>query len=820
MVSPIWIVPAIVLVVGVALWLGPKYNRRLDRLVRRLSRAAFGRVVSENAQRERRLEAAFIRESYESYAAKSYFYGIVALFAGGAAGAIVTAGLLAVLERIVRALSGLPNTIARPLGFRRDFVLQLSAEAWIGLVVAGAAIVGLLVAVTAYVMRWKLPESNAEVRRRSIEAGLPRTTAFMFALARGGYEFPAVLRALGHNRAVFGETATEMGVAVREMDLFGRDMITAVRRMARRTPSEQFKTFGENLASVLQSGSDLPAFLREQYDRFQAEAEERQAEIIELLATIAEGYVTTLVAGVLFLMTILLVFGLTTTDTLWALQMMAYLIIPLANVAFIVFLAGRLDALDIGRQSGGTVLDEMDTPTPNRAVPERDATRADGGFAVGDRARRQLARYDRLRGIKALLREPIRSFLRNPTRLLYLTVPIAVLAVAVRFPTATQGEAVSVRVLDDLVIQSVLFVLITYAVVREFYKRRIDRIEAAMPDLLERLASLNEAGMTVTEGIDRARGGDLGVLTPEVQRIHRDVQFGGNLADALVRFGRRVRTMAVTRVVVLLAYALRASGEMGDVLRIAATQARMDLRMRRQRRRQMLTYLVVIYVAFVVFLVIIFAVNEVLIPSLPESVPTPSASQTNRLGVNVDQFARFGSVDKAAYALVFFHTALIQAVLSGFIGGQFGEGALKDGAKHAAVLLTIAYVAFVLLSAPVASVAAGNAVSTGETLEVASVSTSSGGFVVAYDDGVNSSELGRSAYLPPGTHSDVPIELDGAIRENRTVTLVTHLDSDGNEQFTFQGPHVPGASQVDRPYPSLADRGTPGVEVAVRYAGA
>ncbi|PYZ02620.1 hypothetical protein C8039_02405 [Halogeometricum sp. wsp3] len=32
------------------------------------------------------------------------------------------------------------------------------------------------------------------------------------------------------------------------------------------------------------------------------------------------------VAAVLFLMTILLVFGLTTTDTLWLLQMMAYLV--------------------------------------------------------------------------------------------------------------------------------------------------------------------------------------------------------------------------------------------------------------------------------------------------------------------------------------------------------------------------------------------------------------------------------------------------------------------------------------------------------------
>jgi flagellar protein FlaJ len=223
-------------------------------------------------------------------------------------------------------------------------------------------------------------------------------------------------------------------------------------------------------------------------------------------------------------------------------------------------------------------------------------------------------------------------------------------------------------------------------------------------------------------------------------------------------------------------------------------------------------------VAFFVFLVIIFAVNEVLIPSLPASVPTPD-TDVNRLGVNVDQFARLGGVDKAAYALVFFHTALIQAVASGFIAGQFGAGSLRDGAKHAAALLAVAYVAFLLLSSPVASVAAGPAASTGDSMLVSSVSTSDGGYVVAYADGVNGTELGRSRYLPPGTHRDVTVSLHEPIRENRTVTLVTHLDTDGDEQFEFPGRYLPGTGQVDRPYPTITNRGTPGAEVEVRYIG-
>jgi len=835
-----WIAPSVLVVVPTVLYLLAKTHAGTDRLVTRLARRLFGRFVSENPNRKRTLESAYLGTNYTTYASRSILYAVCALVAGAVAGGYVVAGTLLVFEQVVRALAGLPSAIRSTFGFRPDYQLVLAESTWWAIVVGGGLAIGVVTAIVAYVLRWSLPANTAAVRRRSIDEGLSRTTAFMFALARGGMEFPQIVRILGENRTAFGETANEMALAVREMDLFGRDMITALRRTGERTPSEQLRTFTENLRSVLQSGSDLPEFFQTRYQRFQENAEERQESVLEFLATIAEAYVTVLVAGMLFLFTILLVFGLTTTDTLPFLRILAYVIIPLANAGFAIFLSQQLETLGITQGSGANALEEYETRTPAPALPSvssraADAVdvnhqsggdpTADGGTTVqasgrGRHDEPSRPQRDRLQNVTAALRHPVRTVSMNPEALLYVTVPIALVAFAIRLPEALAGSRLNVRVLDDLLVQSVLLVAGTYAVTRWLYRRRIRRVQAALPEFLDQLASLNEAGLSLVEALGRVRDNDLDVLGPEIDRVWRDVRYGSNVSDALIRFGRRIRTTAVTRVVILLIHAVRASGTVADVLHIAATEARSDLRLRRRRRQVMFTYLVVIYVAFLVFLVIILAVTEVLVPSLPETAVGPNAGELSRLGVSADAFSQFGEVNKAAYTLVFFHAALVQGVVAGLVGGLLGEGTFRDGAKHATAMLAIAYVVFLLFTSPVASIGAAGAVSTGDTMTVESASLSDGGYVVVYDGSVDSEILGRSAYLPPGTHQDVIVDLDESIQRDRRVVVVAHRETTGDQSFDYTGPpYLPEDSQPDRPYTGLSGSKADTVGVEVRYVG-
>ena len=137
---------------------------------------------------------------------------------------------------------------------------------------------------------------------------------------------------------------------------------------------------------------------------------------------------------------------------------------------------------------------------------------------------------------------------------------------------------------------------------------------------------------------------------------------------------------------------MRASNEIGPVLRIAAEQARADQRLRRQRRQEMATYLIVIYISFVVFLVVIMAIDYVLIPNLPEST-VDAGEVSGSPGV----VGGIGGGAVPTYRLVFFHAALVQSLLSGLVGGMMGGGSLKDGVKHATVMLSITYLVLALL---------------------------------------------------------------------------------------------------------------------------
>jgi flagellar protein FlaJ len=531
---------------------------------------------------------------------------------------------------------------------------------------------------------------------------------------------------------VYGAAAEEVGVAVRDMNTFGTDVLTALNRVSRRTPSESMAEFTENLASVLGSGRSLPEFLRSQYERYQEEAEAQQEQYLQLLSTLAEMYVTVLVAGPLFFITVLVVIGLVIADTLPVLRFLGYLGIPLATVGFVVYVDSITQGVgdvqpgeeagigaDDGAGSPGAAATDGGVAGAGGHDPAVDATWAgdavpsageDAGPGAAEEARtrrnrRRLAAYDVVRPLRRWLRDPVRTLTDEPGVTLAVTLPLGLAWVLARggvealsrltLRPVAPGPGGVLDAVDTPLLEVVILALGAYALVYEVGKRRRVAYEEAVPDLLDRMASVNEAGLTVVESIERLAGSDLGALDEELSRTWRDVQWGADVTAALRRLDRRTRVPAITRAVALVTNSMAASGDIGPVLRIAADEANQSRRLRRQRRGEMLTYIVVIYVSFLVFLGIVTALTVAFMPAIEEAAAGAAAVET--AGVSAGPLSGLQDVQPAAYSLLFFHTSAVQAACSGLVAGLLGEGEVRAGAKHATVLLTFTYVLFVFI---------------------------------------------------------------------------------------------------------------------------
>lgn len=702
----LWLIPllvALALLVPVAL---SPVSRRANLLISRVALPIFGFHVANRSSRrtkqEELLRSAYVGVTHRVYAARTLLISTLFGVTGSVFGVYLAGGVLTLLaltrDTMRELLPGPLRLLAELAALENTGPLELFA-----LLLLSGATIGATLAFGTYWMRWQLLEQKANARAREINATLPRTVAFIYALSRSGMSFPKVMETLTENQAVYGESAREVGIAVREMNVFGSDTLTAIQRMAGRSPSENMEEFGENLASVLGSGRNLSSFLREQYEMYQEEAEAQQEQYLDLLSTFAEVYVTLFVAGPLFFITVLVIVGLVIQDTLTLTRIIGYVAIPLASAGFIVYIDSVVGSMqdDTGERPEHEE-ESLSAPAAAEISPAQGLkqTATDGGVTERDqRNRERLAAYDRFEPFRQWVTDPLERLSKRPGMTLLVTVPLAILWINSQVQGLPADLISLLSAIDSHLMEGTLLVLGVFAVVYEIKQRRRRAIDSAVPDLLDRMASVNEAGMTVVESIQRVTRSDLGALTFEIQCTWQDIKWGANAETALKRLEQRTQTAAVTRAVTLLTNAMQASGDVAPVLRIAADEAHQARRLRRERRQEMFIYQMVIYIAFFVFIGIIVALAVAFIPAVEEagSVGVSGGGQQVNRAMSTGLFAGLGKVDTGAYTLLFSHIAAIQAVCSGLIAGQLGEGGIYDGAKHATILLALAYVVFALV---------------------------------------------------------------------------------------------------------------------------
>ena len=98
------------------------------------------------------------------------------------------------------------------------------------------------------------------------------------------------------NSTMYGESAVEASYVTREIDMFGKDLVEAIRITAMSTPSDRMKEFFQGAIGSVASGSNLTVYFRTKSEQYALENRQEQKLFLETLSLIAESYVTAMVA--------------------------------------------------------------------------------------------------------------------------------------------------------------------------------------------------------------------------------------------------------------------------------------------------------------------------------------------------------------------------------------------------------------------------------------------------------------------------------------------------------------------------------------------
>ncbi|HTY91357.1 MAG TPA: type II secretion system F family protein [Methanocella sp.] len=669
-----------------------------------IAHVIFGGEVRKHKERfyslQKQLRQAHMNQPYEIYASVAYLVSMIVGFVGALLGVVIAFLILGIINKNGNFTNiHMPESLAWITPFTDIIVIFL-----------GMSIMAVFGYYITYTVIMLIPSINASDRKSKINKQIPYAVTFMYALSKGGMDIISILRALNAAESTYGEISREIGIIIRDMDYFGSDLRTAIINCVNQTSSDMLQDLLTNLLSVIDAGGNVTVYLLGKTDQYQQRLLQDQKSFLEILGLIAESYVTGFVAGPLFIIIMSSVMTIMNGGSPTLLYVIIYGMLPLGSVMFIVLIS----MLTPGEEEAANKFEIVRTNVYDK-VPAEDSGRP----AEDHKMIEKMKTGKKNLKFKEFMANPIGPILEKPMLSLVISVPVAVLFIIV-YILLTSGnlsQAITdtaqlqhtkaansgdpfilfgplIGYFDDIIIFVILIIMIPLSLFFETKSRRERKISAEMPDFLKKLASTNETGMTLTQSIALISNSNFGTISKEVQKINRNVSWGTDVNTALKMFANSLNTSLATRVITLITKAAESSGDIRDVLNVAANDAKMGEQIKKERSDGMLIYVVIIFMSFCVFIYCVYTLSSSFIPVMATAGNTnAAATQGSSYGSGATFISTFNPAD---YYRLFFHAAIIQGLFAGILAGVMGEGRVMSGLKYAIVMMIIAYVMFAL----------------------------------------------------------------------------------------------------------------------------
>jgi archaeal flagellar protein FlaJ len=263
---------------------------------------------------------------------------------------------------------------------------------------------------------------------------------------------------------------------------------------------------------------------------------------------------------------------------------------------------------------------------------------------------------------------------------------------------AIQGPAPNIVVagatghfsIDRFLLFAGMLALVPPAIMYYFDAKRRDAIDNNIPHLIRDIADAGRSGMTLTRAIEISAERDYGPLTAEIKKLIAKISFRVPLEKALQFFADRTGTMLSRRTSMLVAEANKSGGDIQESMESVAKHVQEIQYLERKRRATLRPFIGVMYISFAVFLVTVY----LLISSFFKQLANTSFGGGGGSSIGGVGFS-FVSLPLPKITAVFLYMGMIEALFAGLVGGKMASGYMKDGLKHAILLMMICFITFV-----------------------------------------------------------------------------------------------------------------------------
>lgn len=189
------------------------------------------------------------------------------------------------------------------------------------------------------------PRRKAKARKRNIEKRISFAMAFISAMASANVNIDVIYKELS-KQPIYGEIQREAQWITRDIELMGKDVLTAMKDAANRSPSPKWQDFLQGVVTTSASGGQLKPFFLMKSDQFNKDRRINEKSLMESLGMLAETFVTVVVAAPLFLIVMMSLMATVNSASGGFIILMLYVIvlvmIPMSQLGFIVLISSMV----------------------------------------------------------------------------------------------------------------------------------------------------------------------------------------------------------------------------------------------------------------------------------------------------------------------------------------------------------------------------------------------------------------------------------------------------------------------------------------------